>query len=31
VVSLATEELAGRLTARLRQAGVTGVEVVLRH
>jgi 1-deoxy-D-xylulose-5-phosphate reductoisomerase len=28
VVSLATEELAGELTQRLRQAGVTGVEVV---
>src|ERR1017187_8983085 len=28
VVSLATEELAGELTARLRQAGVTGIEVV---
>ena len=28
MVSLATEELAATLTARLRQAGVTGVEVV---
>ncbi len=28
VVSLATEELAGELAARLHQAGVTGVEVV---
>ncbi len=28
VVSLATEELAGELTARLRKAGVSGVEVV---
>jgi 1-deoxy-D-xylulose-5-phosphate reductoisomerase len=28
VVSLATEELAGKLSARLRQAGVTGIEVV---
>lgn len=28
VVSLATEELAGQLAARLKQAGVTGVEVV---
>ncbi len=28
VVSLATEELAGELAARLKQAGVTGVEVV---
>jgi 1-deoxy-D-xylulose-5-phosphate reductoisomerase len=28
VVSLATEELAGALAARLRQAGVTGIEVV---
>jgi 1-deoxy-D-xylulose-5-phosphate reductoisomerase len=28
VVSLATEELAGQLTKRLRAAGVTGVEVV---
>jgi len=28
VVSLATEELAGQLTKRLREAGVTGVEVV---
>ena len=28
VVSLATEELAGQLSARLRQAGVTGIEVV---
>jgi 1-deoxy-D-xylulose-5-phosphate reductoisomerase len=28
LVSLATEELAGELAARLRQAGVTGVEVV---
>jgi 1-deoxy-D-xylulose-5-phosphate reductoisomerase len=28
VVSLATEELAGQLTARLRQAGVTGIEVI---
>jgi 1-deoxy-D-xylulose-5-phosphate reductoisomerase len=27
VVSLATEELAGELTGRLRQAGVTGIEV----
>ena len=27
VVSLATAELAGELTARLRQAGVSGVEV----
>jgi len=28
LVSLATEELAGKLAARLRQAGVTGTEVV---
>jgi len=28
VVSLATEELAGKLAARLAQAGVTGIEVV---
>jgi 1-deoxy-D-xylulose-5-phosphate reductoisomerase len=28
VVSLATEELAGELSARLRQAGVTGIDVV---
>jgi len=28
VVSLATEELAGQLSARLRQAGVPGIEVV---
>jgi 1-deoxy-D-xylulose-5-phosphate reductoisomerase len=28
VVSLATEELAGQLSARLRQAGVTGIDVV---
>ena len=28
VVSLATEELAGELTARLRRSGVTGIEVV---
>ncbi len=28
VISLATEELAGQLAARLRQAGVTGIEVV---
>ena len=28
VVSLATEELAGELAARLRQSGVTGIEVV---
>jgi len=28
VVSLATEELAGELTKRLAQAGVTGIEVV---
>ncbi|MGD0938944.1 MAG: 1-deoxy-D-xylulose-5-phosphate reductoisomerase [Terracidiphilus sp.] len=28
IVSLATEELAGQLSARLRQAGVTGIEVV---
>jgi 1-deoxy-D-xylulose-5-phosphate reductoisomerase len=28
VVSLATEELAGQLSARLRQAGVTGINVV---
>src|SRR5580693_9286054 len=28
VVSLATEELAGKLIARLRQASVTGIEVV---
>ena len=28
VVSLATEELAGQLSARLKQAGVTGIEVV---
>jgi 1-deoxy-D-xylulose-5-phosphate reductoisomerase len=28
VVSLATEELAARLAARLREAGVTGIEVV---
>jgi 1-deoxy-D-xylulose-5-phosphate reductoisomerase len=28
VVSLATEELAGQLAARLRQAGVTGIETV---
>jgi 1-deoxy-D-xylulose-5-phosphate reductoisomerase len=28
IVSLATEELAGKLTMRLRQAGVAGVEVV---
>ena len=28
LVSLATEDLAGQLAARLRQAGVTGVEVV---
>ena len=28
LVSLATEELAGELTARLRQAGVTGIHVV---
>ena len=28
VVSMATEELAGELTERLRQAGVTGIEVV---
>ncbi len=28
IVSLATEELAGRLAARLRQAGVTGIEAV---
>ncbi len=28
VVSMATEELAGRLDARLRQAGVSGIEVV---
>ena len=28
VVSMATEELAGQLSARLRQAGVSGVEVV---
>src|ERR1035438_1107946 len=28
VVSLATEELAGELAARLRQAGVTGIEAV---
>ena len=28
VVSMATEELAGQLAARLRQAGVTGIEVV---
>jgi 1-deoxy-D-xylulose-5-phosphate reductoisomerase len=28
VVSLATEELAGQLSARLRQAGVTNIEVV---
>ena len=28
VISLATEELAGQLSARLHQAGVTGIEVV---
>ena len=28
VISLATEELAGQLDARLREAGVTGIEVV---
>ena len=28
VISLATEELAGQLSARLRQAGVSGIEVV---
>ena len=28
IVSLATEELAGKLAARLRQAGVTGIDVV---
>ena len=28
LVSMATEELAGELTARLRQAGVTGIETV---
>ncbi len=28
VISLATEELAGNLAAKLRQAGVTGIEVV---
>jgi 1-deoxy-D-xylulose-5-phosphate reductoisomerase len=28
VISLATEELAGELTARLRQAGIAGIEVV---
>ena len=28
VISLGTEELAGRLAARLRQAGVSGIEVV---
>ncbi len=28
VVSMATEELAGKLSARLRQGGVTGIEVV---
>ena len=28
IVSLATEELAAQLTARLRQAGITGIEVV---
>jgi 1-deoxy-D-xylulose-5-phosphate reductoisomerase len=28
VVSLATEELAGQLSAKLKQAGVTGIEVV---
>jgi 1-deoxy-D-xylulose-5-phosphate reductoisomerase len=28
VVSLATEELAGELAARLRQAGITGIDVV---
>jgi 1-deoxy-D-xylulose-5-phosphate reductoisomerase len=28
IVSLATEELAGQLAARLKQAGVTGIEVV---
>ena len=28
VVSVATEELAGELAARLRQAGVTGIDVV---
>jgi 1-deoxy-D-xylulose-5-phosphate reductoisomerase len=28
VISLATEELAGQLNARLRQAGVTGIDVV---
>jgi len=28
IVSMATEELAGRLTSRLREAGVSGIEVV---
>ena len=28
MISLATEELAGQLSARLRQAGVSGIEVV---
>jgi 1-deoxy-D-xylulose-5-phosphate reductoisomerase len=28
IVSLATEEMAGELTARLRKAGITGIEVV---
>jgi 1-deoxy-D-xylulose-5-phosphate reductoisomerase len=28
IVSLATEELAGQLSVRLRQAGITGIEVV---
>ncbi|MFZ0337718.1 MAG: 1-deoxy-D-xylulose-5-phosphate reductoisomerase, partial [Terracidiphilus sp.] len=28
VISLATEELAGQLAARLREAGVSGIEVV---
>ncbi len=31
MVSLATEELAGQLSARLKQAGVTGIEVVSRN
>ncbi len=28
VISLATEELAGQLISRLRQAGISGIEVV---